>query len=63
MRTTLGKVTDATVIVGSIVVGIGGVNAIMNGVKNKSTTVIAIGALTTLIAIYAFKEAMQKIQE
>ena len=63
MRTTLGKVTDATVIVGSIVVGIGGVNAIMNGVKGKSATVIAVGALTTLIAVYAFKEAMQKIQE
>lgn len=60
---TLGKVTDATVIVGSIVVGIGGVNAIMNGVKGKSATVIAVGALTTLIAVYAFKEAMQKIQE
>ena len=60
---TLGKVTDATVIVGSLVVGYGGINAIMNGVKAKSTAIIAIGALTTLISIYAFKEAMQKIQE
>ena len=60
---TIGKVTDATVIVGSIVVGYAGVNAIMNGVKAKSTAIIAIGALTTLISIYAFKEAMQKIQE
>jgi hypothetical protein len=60
---TLGKVTDATVIVGSLVVGYAGVNAIMNGVKAKSTAIIAIGALTTLISIYAFKEAMQKIQE
>jgi hypothetical protein len=60
---TIGKVTDATVIVGSLVVGYAGVNAIMNGVKAKSTAIIAIGALTTLISIYAFKEAMQKIQE
>jgi hypothetical protein len=60
---TLGKITDATVIVGSLVVGYAGVNAIMNGVKAKSTAIIAIGALTTLISIYAFKEAMQKIQE
>jgi hypothetical protein len=60
---TLGKVTDATVIVGSLVVGYGGIKAIMNGVNSKSAGVIAVGALTTLIAIYAFKEAMQKIQE
>jgi hypothetical protein len=60
---TIGKVTDATVIVGSLVVGYGGINAIMNGVKGKSAAIIAIGALTTLISIYAFKEAMQKIQE
>jgi hypothetical protein len=60
---TLGKVTDATVIVGSLVVGYGGINALINGVKSKSAGVIAVGALTTLIAIYAFKEAMQKIQE
>jgi hypothetical protein len=60
---TLGKVTDATVIVGSLAVGIGGVSTIMAGVKGKKAGVIAIGALTTLIAIYAFKEAMQKIQE
>jgi hypothetical protein len=60
---TLGKITDATVIVGSLVVGYAGVNAVMNGVKAKSTAIIAIGALTTLISIYAFKEAMQKIQE
>ena len=60
---TIGKVTDASVIVGSLVVGYAGINAIMNGVKDKSTAIIAIGALTTLISIYAFKEAMQKIQE
>jgi hypothetical protein len=60
---TIGKVTDATVIVGSLVVGYGGINALINGVKGKSAGVIAVGALTTLIAIYAFKEAMQKIQE
>jgi len=60
---TLGKITDATVIVGSLVVGYAGVNAVMNGVKAKSTAIIAIGALTTLISIYAFKEAMQKIKE
>jgi hypothetical protein len=60
---TVGKVTDAAVIVGSLAVGIGGVNTILGGVKGKSAGVITLGALTTLIAVYAFKEAMQKIQE
>lgn len=60
---TIGKITDATVIIGSLVVGVAGVKALVGGVKLKSVGVIAVGALTTLIAIYALKEAYSKINE
>jgi hypothetical protein len=60
---TLGKVVDSTVIIGSLVVGYGGVNAIIKGSKAKNTAIITVGALTTLIALYAFREAIQKIKE
>jgi hypothetical protein len=60
---TLGKVVDASVIVGSLVVGYGGVMAISQGIKNKKTATIAMGALTLLIGIYALREAYSKINE
>jgi hypothetical protein len=60
---TLGKVVDATVIVGSVAVGFGAVKTIMGGAKMKSTGTIALGAITLLIGVYAFKEAVNKIND
>lgn len=60
---TLGKVVDATVIVGSVAVGYGAIKTIMGGVKIKSTGTIALGAITLLIGVYAFKEAINKIND
>lgn len=60
---TLGKVVDASVIVGSAFVGIGAVKAISMGMKSKSSGAIALGTLTLLLGVYAFKEAIQKINE
>ena len=59
----IGKVVDATVLVGSVAVGYSAVTAIIAGAKIKSTTTILVGGLTLLIGIYAFKEAYQKINE
>ena len=60
---TLGKIVDATVVVGSIAVGFGAAKTIIGGVKSKSTGVIILGSITALIALYAFKEAVKKINE
>lgn len=60
---TVGKVVDASVIVGSLVVGYGGVMTISDGIKANKTATIAMGALTLLIGIYALREAYQKINE
>jgi hypothetical protein len=60
---TLGKVVDASVLVGSAFVGFGAVKTIMAGAKSKSTSAILLGSITLLIGVYAFKEAMQKINE
>jgi hypothetical protein len=60
---TLGKVTDATVIVGSLIVGYGAFNALFEGIKTKNSAIITISGLTALITIYAFKEAMRNIKE
>jgi hypothetical protein len=60
---TAGKIIDATVIVGSVFVGIGAVKGISQGVKLKSTGTIVLGGITLLIGIYAFREAMNKINE
>ena len=59
----IGKVVDATVLVGSVAVGYSAVKAIMSGAKSKSTSTILIGSMTLLIGIYAFREAYQKINE
>jgi hypothetical protein len=60
---TLGKVVDATVLVGSTIVGYQAIKTISAGIKSKSTTVTVLGSITLLIGIYAFKEAMRKINE
>lgn len=60
---TVGKVVDASVIVGSLVVGYGGVMAITEGMKTNRTATIAMGALTLLIGVYALREAYGKINE
>lgn len=60
---TAGKVLDATVIMGSLVVGYGAGKAILEGMKSKSTGAILLGSLTLAIGIYAFKEAYTKINE
>lgn len=60
---TAGKVVDASVIVGSLVVGYGGVMAITEGMRTNKTTTIAMGTLTLLIGIYALREAYTKINE
>jgi uncharacterized Zn-binding protein involved in type VI secretion len=60
---TLGKVVDASVIVGSVVVGYSGVMAISSGITNKKGATIAMGALTLLIGVYALREAYRKINE
>ena len=58
---TLGKVVDATVIVGSVVIGVGAVRGIASGAKMKSKTAIALASLTLIIAVYATREAVNKI--
>lgn len=60
---TVGKVVDATVLVGSTFVGYGAIKAISMGIKNKSTGTIIMGGITLLIGIYAFKESMRKLNE
>jgi len=60
---TLGKVVDATVILGSVAIGYGAIKTIMEGSKLKSGTVLALGGLTLLISIYAFREAVQNIND
>lgn len=60
---TISKITDSVVIVGSVAVGFGAVKTIIGGVKVKSTGAIALGAITLLIGIYAFKEAVNKIND
>jgi hypothetical protein len=59
----LGKVVDATVIVGSVAVGFGAIKTITEGVKIKSTGAILLGSVTLLIGVYAFKEAINKIND
>ena len=59
----LSKIVDSTVIVGGAVVGIGAVKGIVEGVKLKSGTTIALGAISLLIGIYAIREAVKKINE
>jgi len=60
---TLGKIVDATVVVGSLAVGYGGVKAIIGGVKGKSTGAIVLGSITLLISVYAMREAINKIND
>ena len=60
---TLSKVVDASVIIGSAVVGIGAVRGMMAGGKMKSKATIALSVLTIVIAIYATKQAVTKINE
>jgi hypothetical protein len=60
---TIGKVVDSAVIVGSAVVGISSINGILAGVKAKSGAVIAISSLTLLISVYALKEGVRKIND
>lgn len=59
----VGKVLDATVLVGSTYVGYNAAKAVVDGIKLKNTTSIVVGGLTLLISIYALKEAYQKINE
>lgn len=59
----VGKVLDATVLVGSAYVGYNAAKAVVDGIKLKNTTSIVVGGLTLLISIYALKEAYQKINE
>lgn len=58
-----GKVIDSAVIVGSIGVGFTSVKSLMEGVKTRNNGVILVSSLTTLIAIYAFQQAIKKINE
>lgn len=60
---TLGKVVDATVLVGSGFLAVGSLNMITNGINTKNNSVIALGTLALLISVYALKEAAQKINE
>ena len=57
---TAGKLVDATVMVGSAFVIGTSAYQIIKGVSAKSTTAIALSALTLLIGVYAFKEAANK---
>ncbi len=58
-----GKVIDSAVIVGSIGVGFTSVKSLMEGVKTRNNGVILVSSLTTLIAIYAFQQAIKKVNE
>jgi hypothetical protein len=60
---TVGKVVSASVLVGSAIVGVGAIRTISAGISNKKGATIALGVLTLLIGVYAFKEAVQKINE
>jgi hypothetical protein len=60
---TLGKITDSVVIVGSVAVGYGAVMGLIGGVKAKNTSAILLTSVTLLIAIYAGKEAISKIND
>lgn len=60
---TLGKITDSVVIVGSVAVGYGAVMGLIGGVKAKNTPAILLTSVTLLIAIYAGKEAISKIND
>ena len=61
---TIGKVVDASVIIGSLFVGASAVKFISMGVKSKNkASAILIGSATLLIAIYALKQAVTKINE
>lgn len=60
---TVGKLVDATVILGSVAVGYGAVIGIMAGVKSKNTMGVLLGSLTLAIAVYASKEAISKIND
>lgn len=60
---TAGKILDATVILGSLAVGYGGVKTIIGGAKIKSTGAIILGSLSLLICVYAMREAINKINE
>ena len=61
---TVGKVIDASVLVGSFAVGYGALSLISQGVKaKKKIAPLIIGGLTLVIAVYAFKEAYKKINE
>lgn len=60
---TLGKVVDASVLVGATLVGVGAIGTISAGITSKKGGVIALGALSMLIAVYAFKEASKKLND
>lgn len=60
---TLSKVTSATVLVGSTIVGVSAIRVMSQGISNNKGATIALGAITALIAIYAFREAVHKINE
>ena len=59
----ISKITDSVVIVGSVAVGFGAVKGLMGGIKMKSAGVIALSSVTLLIAVYAFKNALDKIND
>ncbi|HWY11582.1 MAG TPA: hypothetical protein VN026_09670 [Bacteroidia bacterium] len=61
MATTAGKVLDGVVILSAGAVVIGGAMTVFNGVKNAKYGILAMGALTALVGIYAIKEAVTKI--
>lgn len=60
---TVGKLVDATVILGGVAVGYGAVIGLLAGVKAKSTSAILLSSVTLAIAIYAGKEAISKIND
>lgn len=57
----VGKVIDATVLVGSGYIGYNAAKSVIDGIKLKNTTSLVIGGITLLISVYAFREAWQKI--
>ncbi len=58
---TASKVLDGVVIVSGLAVGIGAIMPIISGIKEKKFGTVAIGVLTIVIASYAFKQAVTKI--
>jgi len=60
---TAGKIIDATVIVGSAFTAYTGGVMLIGGIKNKKVSVGFAGAMALLISVYAFKEAVKKINE